>query len=81
MLFRVPFRRWLLRILLAVVLVLCLKLLLPGPGRTVGAWIAGCAENRVSAAIECFVASLSDGDSLHDAAEVSYEVWQTFAAN
>lgn len=71
-------RRRLLRCVLILLLALCLKLLLPLPGHTVGGWIAGTRENRVSAAIESFAASFAAGAGLRDAVEVCYESWQSF---
>ena len=78
MLFHRPIRRFSILCSLLILLALTLKFTLPGLGQTVGDWIAGAEENRVSAAIESFAASLSDGGSLREAVEVFYESWQNF---
>ena len=80
MLFHRPIRRAAVLCSLLVLLALSLKFMLPELGETVGGWIAGAAENRVSATIESFSASLSGGGSLRDAMEVFYESWQNFSA-
>lgn len=80
MLFHRPVRRVTIMCSLLIALALTLKFALPELGETVGDWIAGAAENRVSAAIESFSASLSEGGSLREAVEVFYESWQNFAA-
>lgn len=54
---------------------LCLKLLLPELGLTIGKWLSGSETNRVNRAIVCFQAAVSGGDSVLDAVEVFRDVF------
>lgn len=78
MLFHRPIRRCAIACSLLIALALTLKFALPEIGATVGDWIAGAADNRVSEAIASFSAALSEGESLKEAVEVFYESWQNF---
>lgn len=49
---------------------LILKWTCPAIGQQIGGWVAGEADNRVSQAISCFLASLKEGEGVHEAVEV-----------